>query len=148
MKEIVNLMINEYNMKDYGLDFMGYTINNPKKLTYHHLITQKQHGGEETVENGVILLRNSHSYLHLIEKYDYEIFEKITQELIEENVNKKIDLKNIYKIHRYLLEFEKKCLLKHNVVLLNIYTNRFLKQVDQAILDSIDKYELKKDLHM
>ena len=148
MKKIVNLIVNKYNMREYGIDFMGYVINNPKKLTYHHLITPKQYGGEETIENGVVLLRYSHHYLHLIEEYDFKTFEKITKQLIEENVNGKIDLRNLYNIHRYLLEFEKKNIHNQKIELFDIYTRRFLSAFDDDVLNNIDKYELKKDLHL
>ena len=64
-------MVDKYKLRDYGLDFMGYVINSSKDVTYHHLVISKRNGGKETVKNGAILIKNSHKYLHLIERDDY-----------------------------------------------------------------------------
>ena len=139
--DVINLMVNEYNIRTYGLDFMGYVINNPKELTYHHLIIQKKHGGKKTKENGAILLKKAHKYLHFIEKKDKELFQKITKELIKENRSGNIDLNILANINTLLLEFEKKNKVNE------IYKNRFLRQIDGDVLKNINKYELKKNLH-
>lgn len=109
MKEITKLMVNQYRIKKIGYDFMGYRFVSPTDLSYHHLIIEKDKGGEETVENGSILVRKtSHDYLHIIERFDKEIFNKITKEMIEENQKGFIDIENIKVINDLLLLFEEK----------------------------------------
>ena len=38
MKEITKIMINDFNIKKLGYDFMGYKVNRTKDLSFHHLI--------------------------------------------------------------------------------------------------------------
>lgn len=87
---------------------MGYTFSNKGQLSYHHLIVPKRLNGKSTIENGAILRQNtSHDYLHKIEPIDREIFESITNRMIEMNINGKLDLDNLRKIRDLLLYFEK-----------------------------------------
>jgi hypothetical protein len=141
MKKIINLMVNMFGIREYGLDFMGFRVTDWKKITYHHLIIKEELGGKKTVNNGVILIDDSHKYLNFIEKKDKEIFDKITFQLILENRKRRINLENLIIIDKLLLEFEKKYKLNRN-----IYPTRFLREIDKDILDNIDKYELKKNL--
>ena len=96
MQDITKLMVNKYRLKKLRYDFMGYFFVSPTELSYHHLIVEKKDGGEETVENGVILVRKtSHDYIHIIKAFDLNIFKKITEELIKENRSGKIDMENL-----------------------------------------------------
>lgn len=105
MKEITRFMIEHYNMK--GIDFMGYYFNT-KNASYHHMIIPARHGGGLTVKNGAILNgMSSHPYIHVIENKDFEIYERITKEMIEENLSGKIDIVNLKRIRDLLLYFEK-----------------------------------------
>ena len=64
MKEITKLFVNKYRIKKIGYDFMGYTFVSPTDLSYHHLIIEKVKGGEESLENGCVLVRNTaHDYI-------------------------------------------------------------------------------------
>ena len=42
MREITKLMINEYNLKRLGYDFMGYTFKNINELSFHHLVIPRR----------------------------------------------------------------------------------------------------------
>ena len=87
---------------------MGYTFSNKGQLSYHHLIVPRRFGGNATIENGSILRQNtSHDYLHKIELTDREIFELITNRMIEMNKNGKLDVENLRKIRDLLLYFER-----------------------------------------
>lgn len=136
MNKIVNLMVDKYKLRDYGLDFMGYIINSSKDVTYHHLVISKRNGGKETVKNGAILIKNSHKYLHLIERDDYNRYLMIRDLLIEENRKGIIDLTILRDINVLLNEFEE------NNIVNDIYQNRFLKSVDIDILNNIENYKL------
>lgn len=144
MKKIKNLMINKYKINEFGLDFMGYRVNSPSDLTFHHLIIKKSNGGKEEIKNGALLIKESHKYLHYIEKKDKEIFDKIINELIIENKMGVINLSSLVNIDKLLYEFELK---EKNHRFLRNLPKRFLRVIDIDLLNDIDKYELKKNLH-
>ena len=104
MREITNLMINEFKIKELGYDFMGFS---PKKELYtaHHLIIPKRAGGELVRGNTAILMQSSHQLLHKIEHYSFEIFSAITGEMIDEVYKGKLDDKNILEIYHLIDEF-------------------------------------------
>ena len=145
MKPIVNLIVNKYNLKEYGIDFMGYRITDSRDITFHHLIKRKKDGGKETIENGVVLTKTSHKYLHIIEKENINIYKLITMEMLEEK-NKGVNVINIYNIDKLLLIFEQDYYKKYNVRVKDKFQKRFLREFDDAFLENIKKYELKKDL--
>ena len=108
MKPITKEMIRLFNLKNYGFDMMGYTFKRKGDLSYHHLIIPRRYGGKETFENGAILKqKTSHDYLHIIERVDPEIFYEITNELIDENIKRRIEYENLIAIRDLLLYFEK-----------------------------------------
>ena len=108
MKQITNLMINEFKIKQLGYDFMGYSLQKGDIYTFHHLIVPNRLGGKYTRDNGAVLCgETSHPYLHLIENVDYDMFCYITSEMIDENIKGFLDIYNIKKIHEVLNQFEK-----------------------------------------
>ena len=108
MKEITREMIKIFKLNKLGYDQMGYTFNNTKQLSYHHMIIANKDGGLMTFENGAILRQNtSHDYLHCINLVDPEIFYLITSELIDENIKRRVDIENLKKIRDLLLYFER-----------------------------------------
>lgn len=82
MKEILNLMISIYDLN--GIDFMGFKVSKHNPYTYHH-IKKKCMGGKETLENGAILTKIAHSYLHIIESRDLILYEYINSILKQIN---------------------------------------------------------------
>lgn len=114
MKEITKLMINDFKIKQLGYDFMGYKFDKTIDLSFHHLIIphrdcKKNRLGEGYLYwNGAILNQETaHDYLHIIENIDREIFLKITSEMIDENIKKKLDIENLRNIRDLLIYFEK-----------------------------------------
>lgn len=65
MKDITKQMIKIYNLDK--LCFMGYKLD--KTATYHHIL-KKEYGGKEIIENGAVLNKEAHEYLHIIEYKD------------------------------------------------------------------------------
>lgn len=124
---VKELMINQYKLKQMGCDFMGYTLCKNDTLTYHHLIVPKRLGGLTTVQNGAIIQRMPHDYLHLLERIDYNLFLFITKEMIEMNIKGYLDLYNLGNIHEALCEFECKHALeftdKGKVLIKSKYTH-------------------------
>ena len=108
MKEITREMIKTFKLNKLGYDQMGYTFNNTKQLSYHHMIIANKDGGPMTFENGAILVqKTSHDYFHIINLVDPEIFYLITSELIDENIKRRVDIENLKKIRDLLLYFER-----------------------------------------
>lgn len=113
MRQVVKDMIEIYNIKNLKYDFMGYTFDQLKELSFHHLLIPKKdcknnaYNGGYFIWNGAILKQaTSHDYLHLIERIDRELFLRITKYIAEENRNKKIDIDNLKRIREILLLFE------------------------------------------
>ena len=108
IKPITKLMVDEYNLRKLRYDFMGYTFERTKELSYHHLIVPRRLDGPMTIENGAILVQStSHDYLHRIEMIDYDMFLAITSEMIDENIKGRLDIENLRRIRDVLLCFEK-----------------------------------------
>lgn len=82
MKPITSLMINMYNLK--GIDFAGFKVSKDNPYTYHHLI-KRCNSGKETIENGAVLTKYSHEYLHIVETRDLELYNYINNVLKQIN---------------------------------------------------------------
>lgn len=65
MRDITKRMIKIYNLDK--LCFMGYTLD--KTASFHHIV-KREDGGKEVIENGAVLNKNAHEYLHIIEYKD------------------------------------------------------------------------------
>jgi len=108
MKQITFEMMNMYKLRQLGFDFMGYTFTRPRQLSFHHLIIPRRLNGEETIENGAILRRDTaHDYLHRIERVDLDCFNDITSEMIDENIKGYLDITNLRRIRDILEYFER-----------------------------------------
>lgn len=108
MKEITKLMINEFKLKDLGMDFLGYSLQKNDIYTFHHLIIPNRNNGPYARWNGAILCgKSSHPYLHLIEAKDYDMFCYITSEMIDMNIKGYLDIDNLKRINAVLKRFEK-----------------------------------------
>lgn len=131
MKEVTKLMINEFKLKELGMDFMGFQLQKGDIYTFHHLIVPNRNGGPYARWNGAILFSTPHQYLHVIENYDYDRFCYISSELIDENIKGYIDMENIRNIHEVLCEFEReysgKRTKKGKLLIKEEYTRRILK---------------------
>lgn len=113
MREITKIMIKKYALMKLKYDFMGYAFSYPNQLSFHHLIVprrlcKKEGLGDGFLDwNGAILRQDTaHDYLHTIEKYDLDMFNAITSEMIDENIKGYLDLKNIKAIDDILNQFE------------------------------------------
>lgn len=108
MKEITRIMYHRYALNKLKADFMGYVYYNPEHLSYHHLIVPRRLGGERTIENGALLVQHTaHDYLHTIERYDLDMFNAITKQMIQENENGYLDMEHFRVIDDILNCFER-----------------------------------------
>ena len=113
MKQSSIKLYDKYNMQELGYDFMGYPFQECQELSYHHfLVPQRQmriynNLNKKPVWNGVLLVRESaHTYLHVIEEIEPEIFDAITSELFDEKIKGRIDAINLININVLLNTFE------------------------------------------
>ena len=105
MLHITRVMITAFNITD--TDFMGYTVDK-STANFHHLIIPRRNGGAKAMSNGAILNKDtSHPYLHIIELKDYDIFYRITKEMMKENKLGRIDLECLRAIDDVLNSFER-----------------------------------------
>jgi hypothetical protein len=65
-------------------------------------------GGKTTYQNGALLIRPSHNYIHLIENTDFKLFIEISHELIREHQAGEITKERIITIQQILEFFEAK----------------------------------------
>ena len=107
MGKLQNRIFYDFDLHKLGHDFMGYEFYDKKELTYHH-IQPKSFGGKTTYENGALLIRPSHNYIHTIETTDFKIFLEITQVLRDEHQAKQITREHLQEIYKLLEFFEHK----------------------------------------
>jgi hypothetical protein len=107
-------MIVKYKLLELKYDFMGYDFDKERELTFHHLVIPKRICIAQNIPdlgylewNGSIIKRNAHDYLHIIERYDRDMFEAITIQMIDENKKGYLDTKNIEYINDVLSLFER-----------------------------------------
>lgn len=113
-KYVTNLMINEFKLRELGMDFMGYSLQEHNNTyTFHHLIVPRRNCASQGLGdgyyrwNGAIIFRSPHDYLHTIERYDYDRFSALTSEMVDENIKGRIDPVNLENIDDILQGFER-----------------------------------------
>lgn len=113
MKEVTKLLINDFKIKELGYDFMGFSLCKNSLLSFHHLILSKEYckkahlGKGYWYWNGVILCQDtSHEYLHLIQRYEDELFRYITSEMYDMKAKGYLDKQNLIAIGQILDYFE------------------------------------------
>ncbi len=136
MRTITRLMINDYNLKKLRYDFMGFRFKNLNELSFHHLLIPRKDCDRVEAKgyvrwNGAILVQDtSHEYLHLIEQYDRDRFEYITERMQIMNENGRLDMNNLERIEMALrtfeMEFRDLTSKKGKVLIKDTYFNRIL----------------------
>ena len=114
MRDITKLMIEKYKLLELKYDFMGYEFNKEKDITFHHLIVPKRICIAQNIPesgyldwNCALLQKNAHNYAHIVERYDRDMFNAITLQMIDENLKGFLDTKNLKAIDDVLSQFEK-----------------------------------------
>ena len=77
MKTVTREMLKIYKPLS-NMDWLNYRIANKQDLTFHH-IQKREDNGRETIENGALILKHSHQYLHLIEYKDIKTYDAINK---------------------------------------------------------------------
>lgn len=108
-------MVNEYGLKKLHADMLGYKVTRNNDYSFHHLVIPHRDCGRQRIPhegyvewNGAILSsRTAHPYLHVIERFDREMFEYITQELVDINQKGYVDRENLLRVYSELYDFER-----------------------------------------
>lgn len=122
MKAVTREMLKIYKPLS-NMDWMNYRIVNKQDLTFHH-IQKREDNGRETIENGALILKHSHQYLHLIEYKDTntydainKIFKYINQQRHEPTREQReiieFMLREFESVHRWDKNSKGKLLIKH-----------------------------------
>ena len=106
MKEITKQLIRDFRIKELGYDFMGYEKQGDI-YTAHHLLVPAREGGKLTWDNTVVLFETPHSYLHIIENKDFDIFSFVTSEMYDMKIKGYLDTENLHYIDDALSYFER-----------------------------------------
>lgn len=140
MRDVTKLMIAKYKLLELKYDFMGYEFDKEKDLSFHHLIVPKRICKVQRLTedgylewNGAILtMKTAHQYLHVIERYDKDMFNAITLQMIDENIKGYLDTNNIKYIDDVLQCFEREysgARTKHGDPLIKEeYTKRLIRR--------------------
>lgn len=107
MTKLKTKLYDNFKLQQLGVDFMGYEFDTKKDLTYHH-IQPKNLGGQTTYDNGALLIRTSHNYIHTIESFDFKLFLELSQELKKEHAQGEITRDRLITIAQMLKFFEDK----------------------------------------
>ena len=100
MRDSTKNLIRKYALMRLKFDFMGYDFENVSPSF------GLERGYVEC--NGVILKKSeSHEYLHVIEKYDFDRFCALTSEMLDEKIKGYLDLANLEAIDDILEGFER-----------------------------------------
>lgn len=98
----------DFKLEKLGYDFLGYTFNDKKELSTHHILPRHS-GGNNKKSNLCILNRyTSHNYIHLIEDTDYKVFLEISKYLLEQVKKGEISKEQLLRIEDTLEFFEYK----------------------------------------
>lgn len=106
MTKLKNKLYEKFNLENLHYDFMGYEFDSIKDLTYHH-IQPKNLAGKTTFENGALLIKTSHGYIHTIESFEFKLFIELSQELKNEHIDG-ITKEHLLAIRQMLEYFESK----------------------------------------
>lgn len=114
MRDSTKNLIRKYALMRLKFDFMGYDFDEISELSFHHILIPRNVSPSFGLErgyvecNGVILKKSeSHEYLHVIEKYDFDRFCDLTSEMLDEKIKGYLALENLEAIDDILEGFER-----------------------------------------
>lgn len=71
MRKLTADMIKIWNINNF--DWMGYRLTKDNRPTFHHIV-KECNGGKRILDNGAIIGKENHTYLHIIEDKDLELY--------------------------------------------------------------------------
>ena len=118
-----------------GYDWMNFAISKSNPYTYHHILERKN-GGDVSIDNGAILTKRAHRFLHILQVYCPEAYndlqdvfrrindskEPVTQQYVDEidEIMRKIFVTGEYKVLSEEIDLSEFCV--------NYKSNRKIKR--------------------
>lgn len=91
----------------YGIndrDWMNFKISKKNPLTYHH-IDKRENGGKSKTNNGALLTKKAHIFLHCIEHNNIEMYNQLNYYFKIINSNQELTLATMDLIKKIILEY-------------------------------------------
>ncbi len=86
MKRVLRIMIDIFQPE--GIDWMNFALSKSNPYTFHHIV-EKSKGGDKSIDNGAILTRKAHSFLHMLENVCPEAYQDLQNVFVQINETKK-----------------------------------------------------------
>lgn len=111
MREVSKQIIDDYRLRKFKIEFMGFYFNTINDLSFHHYLVARRDckdkglGDGYTYENGVMLETHSHQLLHNIENIDTDIFYAITSHFLNMKIKEALTKEDLLAIQDMLTYF-------------------------------------------
>ena len=86
MKRVLRIMVDIFQPE--GIDWMNFALSRDNPFTYHHIV-EKSKGGDKSIDNGAILTRRAHTFLHTLEKVCPDAYNDLQNVFLKINDSKK-----------------------------------------------------------
>ena len=86
MKRVLRIMVDIFQPE--GIDWMNFSLSKGNPFTFHHIV-EKSKGGDKSIDNGAILTRRAHTFLHMLEKVCPDAYDDLQRKFAEINQTKK-----------------------------------------------------------
>lgn len=86
MKRVLRIMIDIFQPD--GIDWMNFGLSRDNPFTYHHIV-ERSKGGDKSIDNGAILTRRAHTFLHTLEKVCPDAYNDLQRVFFKINDSKK-----------------------------------------------------------
>lgn len=85
MKRVLRIMIDIFQPE--GIDWMNFALSKNNPYTFHHIV-EKSKGGDKSIDNGAILTRKAHSFLHMLENVCPDAYHDLQNVFVKINETK------------------------------------------------------------
>ena len=86
MKRVLRIMVDIFQPE--GIDWMNFGLSRDNPYTYHHIV-ERSKGGDKSIDNGAILTRKAHNFLHTLEKVCPDAYNDLQNVFTKINESKK-----------------------------------------------------------
>jgi len=86
MKRVLRIMIDIFQPE--GIDWMNFALSKNNPYTFHHIV-EKSKGGDKSIDNGAILTRKAHTFLHMLEKSCPDAYQNLQNVFVKINETKR-----------------------------------------------------------
>ncbi len=86
MKRVLRIMIDIFQPE--GIDWMNFALSKNNPYTFHHIV-EKSKGGDKSIDNGAILTRKAHTFLHTLENVCPEAYQDLQNVFVKINETKR-----------------------------------------------------------